>query len=184
MFTWIWIVDWRVWSKTYKHSPWNAFLWTVEECLVIGRLEELGTSYQAIIQEKNIPFHLIQAEMIANMLLNTLMFIQTNFVMVMNHSVAQVFQKVRYKLWLSVRYRNKHLEEPKEHISVFLTWLHSRPYYCSWTYGWKLSASPIPLWNNEAQTILSIQNRSISTWSRLSRRNNVLRDWRGTNYMM
>lgn len=33
--------------------------------------------------------------MTADSLLNTLMFIKTNFIMVMNHSEAQVFWKVR-----------------------------------------------------------------------------------------
>jgi len=63
--------------------------------------------------------------MTADLLLNALMFVKTNLMMVMNHREAQVFWKVRYKISLSVRYKNKHLEEPKEHTSVFLKWLRS-----------------------------------------------------------
>lgn len=63
--------------------------------------------------------------MIADILLNTLIFIETVLIMVLNHSEAQVFWKVRCKIRLSVRYKNKHLEELKEDTSFFLKWLRS-----------------------------------------------------------
>lgn len=47
---------------------------------------------------KNTQFHLIWTEMAADILLSALMFIKTNLIVVMNHSEAQVFWKVRYKI--------------------------------------------------------------------------------------
>lgn len=82
--------------------------------------------------------------------------------MVMNHSEAQVFWKVRDNIWLSVRYKNERLEELKEHTSFFLKWLRSHHTTALEPRDenfqpptFKLGPNtPIPLWNKEAQTNL------------------------------
>lgn len=47
---------------------------------------------------KNTLFHFIQTEMTAGFLLRTLMFFKSDLIMMMNHSEAQVFWKVRNKV--------------------------------------------------------------------------------------